>query len=106
MTGVTAVLVISVPVLTWLCTRARWRNRLSEAESRWASVREQLVEQIGRLQDEVLRARARAAQVGVQAAAWADGYASGRNDMIRAAAALHGQPLAAGEPTAPATVSG
>jgi hypothetical protein len=97
MTAVTALLPVCAAIVTWLCTRARWRGRVIGLQWEWARLREELLGEIGSLRDEVMRARARAAQLSRDTAAWADGYQHGRNDMIRAAAALHGKLLAAGD---------
>jgi hypothetical protein len=92
MTLVTLVLlVMSAFAGSWLCARMRWRNRVTDLESEWADREDQLLGELRYLREEVLRARSRAAQLTRATAAWADGYARGRNDMIRAAAALQGK---------------
>jgi hypothetical protein len=104
MSAVTAsLLVLSVAFISWLCTRVRWRSRVARLEARWSSIRDQLLDEMGRLQQEVMRARARAAQLTRDAAAWADGYKHGRDDMIRATAALQREVVPADDPAGQAS---
>jgi hypothetical protein len=79
---------------------AAWGLARGHAAGKMGRPRAHLQERIDYWQDEAERARARAARVGDQAAAWAAGCQQGREDVVSLARALvH---LAAGTDDGPA----
>jgi hypothetical protein len=68
-------------VVAWGLTRGHAAGQMSR-------LRAQLQARIGYWQDEAERARAQAARVGEQAAAWAAGCRQGREDVMSLARAL------------------
>jgi len=61
---------------------AAWGLTRGHAAGRMSRLRVQLQARIGYWQDEAERARAQAARVGEQAAAWAAGCRQGREDVM------------------------
>lgn len=77
-------------VVTWLFTSARWRRQADEQAAAWARAQENLLTEMGSLQDDAARARLHTAQVTHATVEWSEGYKQGCDDMIKAIAALHG----------------
>jgi hypothetical protein len=83
-------LTLSVSGLMWLWTAVRWRSKADEQAAAWSRLQEDLLAELGRLQDVAERARTDTAQVTRASAEWSNGYKQGCSDMIKAMAALHG----------------
>lgn len=83
-------LTLSVSVLTWLWTSARWRSKADDQAAAWSRLQEDLRAEMSSLQDVAERARTDTAQVTRASAEWSNGYKQGCSDMIKAMAALHG----------------
>jgi hypothetical protein len=79
---------------------AAWALARGRAAGKMSRLRAQMQARIDHWQDEAERARARAARVGDQAAAWAAGCQQGREDVMSLARAL--AHLAAGTDDGPA----
>ena len=91
MSALTVILsILSLSVLTWLCTSARWRSKAGEQAAAWSRRQEDLLAELGRLQDIAERARTDTAQVTRASAEWSNGYKQGCSDMIKAMTALNG----------------
>lgn len=88
--AIAVLLIVCASVITWVRASARWRARSAALEAAWRRGRAELLDEVRTLQDEVARARTRAAQLAGDAATWAAGYRQGCNDMIKAVTALHG----------------
>lgn len=77
-----------------------WRAALAWANAEVGRVRARMQDQIGYWQDQAERARASAANVAEQTAAWVAGCRQGREDVLSLARALaqHGSEAGEGSP--------